>query len=38
MISRFLLLNMGVIVDMILAVTVVAVTPGAVPEFQLRIA
>lgn len=38
MISRLLLLNMGVIVDMILAVTVVAVTPRAVPEFQFGIA
>ena len=28
---------MGMIVDMILTVTVVSITPGAVPKFQFRI-
>ena len=32
-----LLFNMGVVVDMVLAVTEIAVTPGTVTEFQFRI-
>ena len=30
------LLNMGMIADMLLAVAVVAIAPGAVPELQIR--
>ena len=33
-----LLLNMGVVIDVILAITVVAVTPGAVTKLKLGVA
>lgn len=35
--GRFLLLNMGMVVNVILAIAMIAATAGAITEFQLRV-